>query len=119
VLSALVFIAAAAVGATTPPSNGTLVALAMFLIGLGWNLGFVAGSALLTDSVALLERPRMQGLADTCMGVAAALGSLASGPIMAGHGFPALNTVVALTVVFPLIAMQLSRRAPAALAGHS
>jgi hypothetical protein len=28
---------------------------------------------------------------------------------MAGHGFPALNTVVALTVVFPLVAMQLTR----------
>jgi MFS family permease len=75
VLSALVFIAAAALNAVTPPANGTLVALGMFLIGLGWNLGFVAGSALLTDSVALLERPRMQGLADTCMGVAAALGA--------------------------------------------
>jgi MFS family permease len=115
VLSALVFVAAAALAVVTPPSSGPLVALGMFLIGLGWNLGFVAGSALLTDSVELLERPRMQGLADTCMGVAAALGSLASGPIMAGYGFPALNAVVALTVVFPLVAMQLTRTRSLAL----
>jgi len=110
VLGALVFVAASAVNVLTPATNGALIALGMLLIGLGWNLGFVAGSALLTDSVGLMDRPRMQGLADTCMGVTAALGSLASGPIMAGHGFSALNTVVGLTVVFPLIAIQLSRQ---------
>jgi MFS family permease len=81
----------------------------MFLIGLGWNFGFVGGSALLTDAVDLQERPRVQGMADMWMGVAAALGSLVSGPIMENHGFPALNYVIGLLVVFPLAAVFLRR----------
>lgn len=108
-LSALTFIAAAVLNALTPDGNGALLALGMWLIGLGWNLGFVAGSALLTDAVDLPERPRLQGLADTGMGVVAALGSLASGPILAGAGFATLNLAVALAVVFPLAAIGIDR----------
>jgi MFS family permease len=108
-LSALTLIAAAVLNALTPATHGALIALGMFLIGLGWNLGFVAGSALLTDAVLPVERPRLQGLADTWMGVAAAVGSLGSGPILAGYGFPALNVVVVLLVVFPLGAMGVRR----------
>jgi MFS family permease len=102
VLSALAFVGAALVDALTPPNQGLLLGFGMFLIGLGWNLGFVAGSALLTDSVSHAERPRVQGMADMCMGVAAALGSLASGPILESHGYPTLNMWVVLLVIFPL-----------------
>jgi MFS family permease len=109
VLSALTFIAAALVNGVTPPDNGFLLGLGMFLIGLGWNFGFVAGSALLTDAVALHERPRVQGIADLWMGVAAALGSLVSGPIMEGYGFPALNYAIGLLVLFPLAVLFLRR----------
>jgi MFS family permease len=109
VLSALTFIVAAVLNGATPPDNGLLIGLGMFLIGLGWNFGFVGGSALLTDAVDLQERPRVQGMADMWMGVAAALGSLVSGPIMENHGFPALNYVIGLLVVFPLAAVFLRR----------
>jgi MFS family permease len=108
-LSAATFVTAALINAFAPPSYGWLLGLGMFLIGLGWNFGFVTGSALLTDSVDVLERPRLQGLADTGMGVAAAIGSLASGSIMEGYGFGALNFVIAVLVVFPLVAIVFPR----------
>jgi MFS family permease len=111
-LSALTFIVAALLDSLTPPDQGALIALGMFLIGLGWNLGFVAGSALLTDSVAFAERPRIQGVADMCMGVAAAIGSLASGPILETHGYPTLNFWVAGLVIFPLAAVWLRQLRP-------
>jgi MFS family permease len=116
VMSALVFLAAAALNAVAPASSGPLIALGMFLIGLGWNLGFVAGSTLLTDAVDLAERPRLQGIADSWMGIAAAIGSLASGPLHAGYGFAVLNFAIVATVVFPLIAIAWRRLQPAAVA---
>lgn len=112
VLSALAFIFAALIDAVTAPDQGFLLGLGMFLIGLGWNLGFVAGSALLTDSVTFAERTRVQGLADMCMGVAAAIGSLASGPILASHGYPTLNVWVVLLVVFPLASVWMRKVRP-------
>lgn len=102
VLSALAFVGAALLDAVTPPNQGFLLGAGMFLIGLGWNLGFVAGSALLTDSVTFAERARVQGIADMCMGVAAALGSMASGPILESQGYATLNVWVVLLVIFPL-----------------
>jgi MFS family permease len=113
-LSAAIFITAAVINAFSPPDYGWLLALGMFLIGLGWNFGFVTGSALLTDSVEVLERARLQGVADTGMGVAAALGSLASGSIMEGYGFGVLNFVIAILVIFPLLTILFPRfrRAP-------
>jgi MFS family permease len=111
-LSALTFISAALLNSLTPPDQGALIGLGMFLIGLGWNLGFVAGSALLTDSVTFTERPRVQGVADMCMGVAAAVGSLASGPILETHGYPILNFWVVGLVVFPLAAIWLRQVRP-------
>lgn len=112
VLGALTFVAAAALDALSPSSSSLLIGLGMFMIGLGWNLGFVAGSALLTDSVTLAERPRVQGMADTWMGVAAAIGSLGSGPILASHGYGTLNIWTALLVVFPLAAVWLRQSRP-------
>jgi len=118
-LSALTFISAALLNALTPSDNGLLLGLGMFLIGLGWNLGFVAGSALLTDSVNFVERPRVQGLADMCMGVSAAVGSLASGPILESHGYPMLNFSVVLLVVFPLAMVWLRQLRPQPILARS
>ncbi len=41
---------AAAVSALAPPDGGLLLALALFLLGFGWSLGFVAGSAMVTGA---------------------------------------------------------------------
>ena len=41
-----------------------MLLLALFLLGWGWNLGFVAGSAMLSQHLELHERTRVQGLAD-------------------------------------------------------
>jgi MFS family permease len=37
------------------------LALALFLVGLGWNLCYIAGSSLLSDALAPAERSRIQG----------------------------------------------------------
>jgi MFS family permease len=88
--SGVVLIAA---GGLALPSSGhdtELIIAALVLLGIGWNLGLVGGSALLTDSVPIGARARAQGQADMAMGAAGALGSLASGPAMDAGGFGAL-----------------------------
>ena len=65
-------------------SDGALVSAAIFLNGLGWNFGFVAGSALLTDALAPDERTTTQGFADLAIGLMGALGSMLGGIILQG-----------------------------------
>jgi len=60
--------------------------LAMFLVGYGWNMCFVAGSALLIDGLSPHERGRTQGAGDALAAVAAATGSLATGPVFSAGG---------------------------------
>lgn len=59
------------------------LAVALFLLGLGWNLCFVAGSTLLASGLIPAERTRIQGLSDTWASAASALGSLSTGPLFA------------------------------------
>ena len=62
------------------------LALALFLLGLGWNLCYVAGSALLSDALTPAEKGRTQGFNDLMVGGAAALATLIGGLVMAGPG---------------------------------
>ena len=105
----LLLIGAIAFAALAPGSNSGLVSLALFLNGVGWNFGFVAGSALLTDSLSPAERTSMQGLADLIMGLMGAAGSAAGGVILQAWGFPVLNALGAALVLGPLAATWLRR----------
>jgi MFS family permease len=73
----------AAAGAGAP----LVLGVALVLLGVGWNLGLVAGSALLTAGVPAAERPRREGWGEVAMGVAAAGGGAASGAVMSGGGY--------------------------------
>src|SRR2546422_593448 len=53
--------------------------VALFLLGLGWNLCYVGGSSLLADQLSPAERARTQGFNDLLIGLASAAGSPRSG----------------------------------------
>lgn len=63
------------------------LAFALFVLGAGWNFCFVSGSSLLTDSLRLNERARIQGTNDLLVGLVAASGSLGSGLAFATVGY--------------------------------
>jgi len=82
---ALLMIAAAVV---TPASHAVpVLALGLFLLGLGWNFCFVAGSALLSDLLSPAERSKTQGANDLLVGLASGIGSLSSGVVYAALGY--------------------------------
>jgi MFS family permease len=85
-------------------TNQFILAAALFLLGLGWNFGYVSGSSLLADALQGEERARVQGINDSLVFFAAGLGSLASGPLFASGGYTAVS-IAGLALVLVLIAM--------------
>ena len=113
-LGAVILIGAVILAGFTPGSNGPLVIFGLFVNGIGWNLAFVAGSALLTDALAPAERASIQGLADLFTGLMGAVGSAAGGMILGSWGFAILNVMGAVLTFGPLAATLLRRPALAA-----
>lgn len=107
---ATTIIAATVLAASAPSRQATLIP-ALFLLGLGWNLGNVAGSALLTDSVGEAERPRLQGNTEFLVSATSAASGLASGVIMAAVGFVGLSLLGAILTVVVLAVVAGRRRA--------
>ena len=116
---AILLIAAVIVAGLAPGSARATVIFALFLNGVGWNLAFVAGSALLTDALSPSERASIHGFADLALGLMGALGSTAGGMILGVWGFAVLNAVGAALVLGPLAATLLRRPALAAAANRS
>ncbi len=80
-----------------------VLAVALFLLGLGWNFCYVAGAALLTDTLTLNERARLQGGNDLLVNGISALGSLQSGVLFGLIGFRNLNWLSLVVALLPLL----------------
>ena len=105
---------AALIAAGAPPDGGLLLTLALFLLGYGWNLGFVAGSSMLTTGLTLGERTRVQGASDGVIWTTAAAASLMSGVIVVGASFTALG-FLAVALLVPAAVLLLARRRAVAI----
>ena len=90
-------------------SSSAVVGTGLFLLGLGWSCAVVAGSTLLSESVAAPVRPGVQGTADLAMNVAGALAGAGSGIGLAYLGYGGLNAVAAVLVVPVLLLVVLGR----------
>ena len=75
----VVLVAACVAGMIASRGSYNLLVVSLFLLGVGWNLGFVGGSALLTDSVDSIERVRAQGAGDALIWGGGAVASIGSG----------------------------------------
>ena len=76
--------------ALAPASSLGLLVLALALLGLGWNFGLIAGTALVVDGTDPSIRPRVQGRIDVLVALAGAGGGSLSGVVMASAGFAVL-----------------------------
>jgi MFS family permease len=92
----------ACLAATLSPALIPL-SVALFLLGLGWNFCYVAGSSLLADQLAPEERAQTQGVNDLLVGFASAVGSLGSGFVFASVGYNAMGVVGAAVTLVPIL----------------
>ncbi|MFJ4554061.1 MFS transporter [Streptomyces sp. NPDC088817] len=105
--SGITLLVAGLVAALAPGDSVALLALALALLGLGWNFGLVSGTAIITDMVPLATRARTQGMVDVSIAIAGATGGLASGIVVDLAGYPvlALTGGILALAVLPAIAV--------------
>jgi MFS family permease len=106
----------ALLSATAPPTATVWLTTGLFLLGVGWNMGFVAGSAALASGVPMAARPRLQGWVDSMVLLAGGLASALAGVLLQAAGYAAIGAVGLALLVVPVMIMALKgRRAAAAL----
>lgn len=99
-LGVLALSTATAIAAPTAHSSGLPVAL--FLLGYGWNLVFVGGSAQLSRDLEPQTRNRVRGFVDAVVWSASALAGLGSGQLFAGGGYGLVAVVGGVLALLPL-----------------
>jgi len=89
----------------------------LIVLGLGWNFGFIGASALVVQTHRPEERNKVQAFNDFLVFGMMAIGSFASGQLLADYGWTIVNSVVFPPVAVALICLGLAhvmrRRAPA------
>ncbi|XVS66139.1 MFS transporter [Actinosynnema sp. CA-299493] len=101
-IGAALVVAASGIAGMAPSHDAPQLAAGLALLAFGWSAGVVAGSALLTESVEVVDRPAAQGLSDLCMNVGGALGGVVAGVVVTAWSYAALGLVVGFTAL-PLL----------------
>jgi len=112
VVAGLLLFAGGEIASRTDPADRAGVFWGLFLIGLGWSFGLVAGSSLLTASVSVAARVEAQGAADLIMIGSGAAAGLMSGVVVQLSSYHALSHwsgIMALTLV-AVPSVQMARR---------
>lgn len=73
-----------------------LVFLGLFLLGVGWNIGLIAGSSILTGAVPPSTRVEVQGTADLTMSFCGGLAAFGSGFVKQAWGYHLLADAASL-----------------------
>jgi MFS family permease len=100
---------AALLSAIARQTDIPVLVLGLFLLGYGWNLGFVAGSSLLTVGADLAERIRLQGVTDVVVWTASALAGVSSGLLLDVAGYAVLSLVAGALLAIPAVAIAAAR----------
>lgn len=108
--SGVLLIAAGLAGALADRDATVPVILVLALLGIGWNLGVVGASTLLTASVPAALRPHAEGIGEVAMGVAAAAGAPLAGLITHAGGLGALWLAGAAIATLNLAILHQSER---------
>ena len=107
----LALLSAGLLGAAVPGESMAGIAVALVLLGLGWNLGLLGGTTLLAGAVPLEGRARTQGRVDVAVALAGATGGLSSGLVVAAAGYATLSLVSGVLAVLALaVALRPSAR---------
>ncbi len=112
VAAAGTLVAAGSAAALAPPSSVVALAVALGLLGVGWNLGLIAGTTMIADATPVATRARTQGTVDVGIAIAGAGGGLGSGVIVAFADYPGLAFLGAGIALLIVPALALATRRP-------
>ena len=112
VAAGVTLLAAGLIAAWAPVDSVATLVLALVLLGVGWNLGLVSGTTLVTDAVPLETRARTQGVVDLGIALAGAGGGLSSGLIFAATSYTTLTLTSGLLALLIIPIVALARPAP-------
>ena len=115
--SGVILLAAGVVAAMAPGGSTALLTLALALLGLGWNIGLISGTALIVDSTPARTRAKTQGSVDVLIALAGASGGALSGLVVAGSSFSVLALASGLLALLLVPTVTWSRRDPRARHG--
>lgn len=93
VASGGVLLLAGILAAIAPSDSVIALIIALSLLGIGWNLGLISGTALLVDSTSSSKRAKTQGSVDVFIALAGASGGAMSGMIVAGTSYTVLSLI--------------------------
>ena len=79
--------------------------LALVLLGIGWNFGFIGGTALVTETYRPEEKEKVQALNDFLIFGIVAVASFSSGEALIFGGWNVLNLIVLPVAVLCLLAL--------------
>lgn len=106
----LLLAAAGVAGAVLDMGDAPSMTAMLLMLGVGWNFGMVGGSTLLAASVPAALRPRVEGIGEVSMGLAAGAGAPIAGVIVAFGGFAALSLAGAMVAATAVLALAFVRR---------
>ena len=84
--------------------------VALILLGVGWNFGFVGATAMVTDCYRPEERAKVQAANDFLVFGSVALASLSSGKLLHLGGWEVVNWLVFPAIALALIMVGLQAR---------
>lgn len=115
VAAAVTLLLAGVTAAVAPADSTALLVVALALLGLGWNFGLIAGTALVVDGTVPANRARTQGTLDVLVALAGAGGATMSGVVMAATSYATLSLLGgALSVLLVPVLFWARRPAPTA-----
>ncbi|KQQ08544.1 MFS transporter [Rathayibacter sp. Leaf296] len=110
----IVLLGAGAIAALAPGDSLALLITALALLGLGWNLGLISGTALVVEGTSPADRARVQGSLDVLVALSGAGAGAASGAVVASSDFAVLSLgggLLALLLIPVLMVARVRRTA--------
>ncbi len=118
--SGVTLLLAGLLAALAPADSLPLLIVALALLGLGWNIGVISGTAQIIDATSPATRAKTQGTLDVLVSLAGASGGALSGIVAANTSYAVLSLaggVLSLLLIPVIILSRASGRKPIGAGG--
>ncbi|GLX66898.1 MFS transporter [Paenibacillus glycanilyticus] len=90
-MAGLTLLLSGTLAALAPGDSMLLLVIALILLGLGWNFGFISGTAAIVDATTPADRAKTQGTVDVLVALGGASGGVLSGMVVAQSSYATLS----------------------------